>query len=117
MAQSDQITNDKTGQTIQADSTATGRFQPVTVDPSATSDIVLQFSTSQTGMKLAIEALDGGQPSTNSATIDAKGTLSFSFQVSDEPGIYRVIVIDPNASGASPHIIGMVQFQVPNPSQ
>lgn len=117
VAQSDQITADNTGQTIQADSSTTGRFQPVTVSPSAKSDVVLQFAVGQGGKAVAIEPLDGGQPSANSATIDAKGNLSFSFQVTNQAGVYRVIVTDPSAIGTSPPIIGMVQFQVSNPTQ
>jgi len=54
--------------------------------------------------------------SSNSATIDANGALSFSFQVSDQPGMHRVVVIDPDADEDSPHIVGVVQFEVPPPA-
>jgi len=114
VAQSDQITQDQ--QVIQADASTTGKFEPVDVDPSATSDVALQFPPSLTNKSVAIEALDGGTLSTNSATIDANGNLSFSFQVTDQPGVHRVVVIDPNADEDSEHIIGMVQFEVPPPA-
>jgi hypothetical protein len=115
VAQSDQITQG--GEIIQDDDSSTGKFEPVTVDPSATSDVALQFPASLTNKPVAIEALDGGTLSSNSATIDANGSLSFSFQVTDQPGVHRVIVIDPNADEDSPHIVGVVQFEVPAPAE
>ncbi|PYK65299.1 MAG: hypothetical protein DME50_08970 [Verrucomicrobia bacterium] len=115
VAQSDQITGDGQ-QSIQDDDSSTGTFTPVTVDPSATSDVALQFPASLTNKPVAIEAPDGGILSSNSATIDANGALSFSFQVSDQPGVHRVLAIDPNADEDSTHIIGVVQFEVPPPA-
>jgi hypothetical protein len=115
VAQSDQITTD--GQEIQDNDSSTGKFESVTVDPSAASDVALQFPASLTNKPVVIEPLDGGQLSTNSATIDANGMLAFSFQVTDQPGVHRVIVIDPNADPDSLHIIGVVQFEVPNPAE
>jgi hypothetical protein len=114
VAQSDQITTD--GQIIQNDDSSSGKFESVTVDQFTTSDVALQFPASLTNKPVAIEALDGGMLSSNSATIDANGSLSFSFQVTDQPGIHRVIVIDPNADEDSTHIIGVVQFEVPEPA-
>jgi hypothetical protein len=115
--QSDQIIDD--GQIIQNDNTATGEFQPVTVDPSGTSDVALQFSPSKAGQPVLVQPLDGGTLGIDgqSATLDANGTLSFPFQVTDQPGVYRVIVIDPNAGDDSPYVIGVVQFEVPNPPE
>jgi hypothetical protein len=119
VAQSDQITQG--GEIIQADHSTTGKFDPVTVDPSATPDVALQFPASLANKSVAVDALDGGALSTNSATIDASGNLSFSFQVTDQPGVHRVIVIDPNADEDpdedSTHIIGVVQFEVPPPAE
>jgi hypothetical protein len=115
VAQSDQITGD--GQQLQGDDSSTGTFTPVTVDPLATSDVALQFPASLTNKSVAIEAPDGGTLSNNSGTIDANGSLSFSFQVSDQPGVHRVVVIDPNADDDSPHIVGVVQFEVPPPAE
>jgi hypothetical protein len=116
VAQSDQITGD--GQEIiQDDDSSTGTFTPVTVDPSATSDVALQFPASFTNRTVAIEALDGGTLSSSSASIDQNGELGFSFQVTDQPGVHRVLVIDPNAGEDDPHIIGMVQFEVPAPAE
>ena len=116
VAQSDQITGDGQ-QIIQDDDSSTGTFTPVAVDPSASSDVALQFPASLTNKTVGIEALDGGTLSANSATIDANGSLSFSFQVTDQPGVHRVIIIDLNADEDSPHIVGMVQFEVPPPAE
>jgi hypothetical protein len=44
VARSDQITQGQ--QIIQADDSMTGKFEPVDVAPSATSDVALQFPTS-----------------------------------------------------------------------
>lgn len=115
VAQSDQITADGQ-QIIQDDDTSTGTFEPVTVDSFTTSDVALQFPASFTNRAVVIEAPDGGTLSTNSATIDTNGNLSFSFQVADQPGVHRVMVIDPNADEDSPHIVGVVQFEVPEPA-
>jgi hypothetical protein len=118
VAQSDQITS-ADQQIIQDDDTSTGKFQPVTVDPSATSDVALQFPASLASKPVVVQPLDGGQLGIdgNSAVIDQNGMLSFPFQVSDQPGVHRVIVIDPNANEDSPKIVGMVQFEVPNPAE
>ena len=116
VAQSDQITDNGSQQIIQDDSSTTGKFEPVTVDPATNSDVALQFPVSMANKTLAVEPLDGGQASTNSATIDATGNLAFSFQVTDQPGVHRVVVIDPNATDESPHIVGIVQFEVPSPA-
>jgi hypothetical protein len=116
VAQSDQITTNGE-EVIQDDDTSTGKFEPVIVDSSATSDVALQFPSSLTSRSVSIEAPDGGTLSSNSATIDTSGLLSFSFQVSDQPGVHRVIVIDPNADEDSPHIVGVVQFEVPSPAE
>jgi hypothetical protein len=59
VAQSDQITGDGQ-QIIQDDDSSTGTFTPVTVDPSATSDVALEFPASLTSKSVAIEAPDGG---------------------------------------------------------
>ena len=114
-ATGDQITDG--GQIIQDDSSATGNFQPVTVYASATSDVKLQFSTSAAGKSLLIQPLDGGTASAATATIDQNGLLDFSFQVTDQPGVYRIIIVDPTADQNSPDIVGIVQFEVPNPAQ
>jgi hypothetical protein len=115
VAQSDQITQG--GEIIQDDDSTTGKFQPVTVDPSATSDVALQFPASLASKPVVVQALDAGTLSGNSATIDASGNLSFSFQVTDQAGVYRVIVIDPNAGEDSTAIVGVVQFEVPDPAE
>ena len=114
VAQSDQITSEDQ-QIIQDDNSSTGKFQPVTVDPSATSDVALQFPAGLASKPVVVQALDGGQLGIdgNSATIDQNGMLAFPFQVSDQPGVYRVIVIDPDAGEDSTAIVGVVQFEVP----
>jgi hypothetical protein len=116
VAQSDQITDDGSQEIIQDDGSTTGKFEPVTVDPSASSDVALQFPVSMASKSVSIAAPDGGNLSTNSATIDTNGNIAFSFQVSDQSGVHRVIVIDPNADEDSPHIVGVVQFEVPPPA-
>ncbi len=118
MAQSDQITDGDTQEIIQADSTSTGSFETVTVDASANSDVKLQFSAGLASKTVAVAALDGGTLTSGGGTssIGADGSLSFSFQVSDQPGVHRVIVIDPNAGEDDPYIIGVVQFEVPSPA-
>ena len=113
VAQSDQITDDGSQEIIQDDGSTTGKFEPVTVDPGATSDVALQFPVSMASKSVSIAAPDGGTLSTNSVTIDTNGNIAFSFQVSDQPGVHRVIVIDPNVDEDSPHIVGVVQFEVP----
>ena len=60
VAQSDQITDDGTQQIIQDDSSSTGKFETVTVDPSANSDVALQFPVSLASKTVTIAALDGG---------------------------------------------------------
>jgi hypothetical protein len=115
VAQSDQITQDQ--QIIQDDGSTTGKFEPVTVDPSATSDVRLQFPISFANKSVVVQPLDGGVLQIGNSVIDQNGLLLFSFQVSDQPGVHRVIVIDPNADEDSPKIVGLVQFEVPNPAE
>jgi hypothetical protein len=117
VAQSDQITDDGSQQTIQDDGSTTGKFDPVTVDPSASSDVALQFPVSMASKSISIAALDGGTVTSGSTAIGADGSLSFSFQVTDQPGVHRVLVIDPNADEDSPQIVGVVQFEVPSPAE
>ena len=116
VAQSDQISDD-TQQIIQDDGSTTGEFEPVTVDQSASSDVALQFPISMASKSVSIAALDGGTVTSGSTAIGADGSLSFSFQVSDQAGVHRVVVIDPNADEDSPHIVGVVQFEVPSPAE
>ena len=117
VAQSDQITDGDTEEIIQDDSSSTGTFQSVSVNADANSDVALQFPLSMATKSVSVEALDGGTLSSSASTIDQNGTLSFSFQVSDQPGVHRVVVVDPNADEDSPHIVAMVQFEVPSPAE
>jgi hypothetical protein len=117
VAQSDQITDDGSQQTIQDDGSTTGKFEPVTVDPSANSDVAMQFPVSMASKSVSIAALDGGTVTSGSTAIEADGSLSFSFQVTDQPGVHRVLVIDPNADDDSPQIVGVVQFEVPSAAE
>jgi hypothetical protein len=118
VAQSDEIKDGETEEIIQADSSTTGSFETVTVDANANSDVKLQFPVSLASKTVAVEALDGGTLTSGGGTssVGGDGSLSFSFQVSDQPGVHRVIVIDPNADGDSPYIISVVQFEVPSPA-
>ena len=90
----------------------------MTVDASANSDVALQFPVSIASKPVTIAAMDGGTLTGGGGTssIGADGSLSFSFQVSDQPGVHRVVVIDPNAGEDDPYIIGIVQFEVPSPA-
>jgi hypothetical protein len=117
VAQSDQITDGDTQEIIQDDSSSTGAFQSVSVDPNANSDVALQFPINMASKSVSVQALDGGTLANTGSTIDQNGALSFSFQVSDQPGLHRVIVIDPNADAESPHIVALVQFEVPSPAE
>jgi len=114
VAQSDQITDDGSQQIIQDDNSTTGEFEPVTIDTGASPDVALQFPVSMDSKPVSIAALDGGTMMSGSTAIGADGSLSFSFQVSDQPGVHRVVVMDPNADDDSPKIIGVVQFEVPS---
>lgn len=118
VAQSDEIKDGDTEEIIQADSSSTGSFETVTVDASANSDVKLQFSGSLAGKTVEVGALDGGTLTGGGGTssIGGDGSLSFSFQVSDQPGVHRVIVLYPNADEDSQYIIGIVQFEVPPPA-
>ena len=111
VAQSDQITQNQ--QIIQDGMSTTGKFEPVTVNPSSTSDVSIQFPLTFANRPVSVGALDGGVVQTADSTINADGNFAFSFQVSDRTGIYRVVVIDPNADEDSPHIVAIVQFEVP----
>jgi hypothetical protein len=116
MAQSDLITGDGQ-QIIQADSSSTGSFEAVAVDPSANSDVSLQFPQSVAGKMVSVQALDGGVLQIPNPAIAQDGNLSFSFQASDQPGVHRVVVIDPSADDDSPHVVAIVQFEVPSPAE
>jgi len=117
VAQSDQITDDGSQEIIQDDGSTTGKFEPVTVDPSASSDVALQFPISMANKQVGVQALDGGTLTANSTTIDGSGGLGFSFQVTDQPGMHRVVIIDPSADEDSPKIVGVLQFEVPSPAE
>ena len=97
------------GEEIKDYSTA-GKFPRVTLNPLETTDIKLQFAATIAGTPVIIQALDGGELglAADSAAIALDGTTSFQFQVADQPGLYRVLVI---AAGT----VSMVQFEVPNP--
>jgi len=116
VAQSDLITGDDQ-QIIQDDSSSTGTFEGATVDPSASSDVSLQFPVTMASKPVAIRALDGGTVSSGLSSIGADGSLSFSFQVTDQPGVHRVVVMDPSADDDSPHIVALLQFEVPSPAE
>jgi hypothetical protein len=107
-ASSDEITFEDNE--VIEDKSSNGKFPPVTLNPLETTDIKLQFSTALAGVPVIVQVLDGGELSgiDESATLAADGTASFQFQVSDQPGLYRILVL---AGGA----VSMVQFEVPNP--
>jgi hypothetical protein len=118
VAQFDQITQN--GAIIQGDSSDTGSFEIVIVDAGTESGVTLQFPPALLANKpVVIQPLDGGTLGMegNSATINQSGILSFSFAVTTQPGLHRVIVVDPNADADSPHIIALVRFEVPSATQ
>src|SRR6266853_3693303 len=85
VAQSDQITQGQ--QTIQNNSSDTGRFDWVTVNPNTSSSVALQLPPSLASKAVAVQPLDGGVLQIGNSTIDQNGMLSFSFQVTDQPGV------------------------------
>src|SRR5919106_4698547 len=91
------------GQGIRGRGTA-GRFPPVALNRLETASIKLQFAATMAGTPVIVQALDGGGLglAADSAAIALDGTTSFQFQVADQPGLYRVLVI---AGGSS---VGMV---------
>ena len=98
------------GQAIRAHSAA-GRFAPLSLNPRDTAAIKLQFATTLAGTPVIIQPLDGGTVGSTdqSAAVAADGTTSFQFQVADQPGVYRVLVI----AGTT---VSVVQFSVPAPA-
>jgi hypothetical protein len=95
------------------DCSTTGEFQTVVVSALETATVTLQFDVSLAGTQLVVQALDGGVLGIGgSATIDQNGSISFPFQVGDQPGLYRVSVIA-ELDGLSVSF-SLVQFQVPN---
>jgi hypothetical protein len=51
------------------------------------------------------------------SSIGVDGSLSFSFQVSDQPGVHRVVVVDPSADDDSSHLVAILQFEVLSPAE
>jgi len=95
------------------DCSTTGEFQTVVVSPLETTTVTLQFDVSVVNTAVVVQALDGGILGIGgSAIIDQNGSLTFPFQVGDQPGLYRVSVIA-DVDGISVPF-SLVQFQVPN---
>ncbi len=93
--------------------TASGIFDPVTVNPLDAMNVQLQFPVTAAGIATVIQVMDGGLLGIDgsSAVIGQDGTLSFPFQVSDVPGLYRVLVI------SNDQTVAQVQFWLPNPPE
>jgi hypothetical protein len=111
LASAEQITFQN--QQVVTTSSANGTFDPVTVNPLDPMNVQLQFPVTAAGIATVIQVMDGGLLGIdgNSAVIGQDGTLSFPFQVSDVPGLYRVLVI------SNDQTIAQVQFWVPNPPE
>lgn len=111
LASSEQITFQN--QQVVTVSSASGAFDPVTVNPLDAMNVQLQFPVTAAGIATVIQVMDGGVLGIDSSSviIGDDGTLSFPFQVSDVPGLYRVLVI------SSDQTIAQVQFWVPNPPE
>ena len=74
--------------TQREDCSTTGEFQTVAVSALETINVTLQFDVSLASTQVVVQALDGGALGIGgSATIDQNGTLTFPFQVSDQPGL------------------------------
>ena len=101
----------RTGRRMQGHST-TGRFAALTLNPLDTADIKLRFPTSFASAPVIVQALDGGNAAFTQelATVSLDATISFQFQASNQPGLYRVLVI---ANGTA----STVQFWVPSQTQ
>ena len=96
------------------DCSTTGEFQTVAVSALETINVTLQFDVSLASTQVVVQALDGGALGIGgSATIDQNGTLTFPFQVSDQPGLYRVSVIADLDGVSVP--FSLVQFQGTQP--
>jgi hypothetical protein len=91
----------------------TGGFDPVTVNPQDAMSVQLQFPITAAGIATVVQVMDGGVLGVDgsSVIIGEDGTLSFPFQVSDVPGIYRVLLI------SNDQTIAQVQFWLPNPPE
>ena len=94
-------------------SSASGAFDPVAVNAQDAMDVQLQFPITAAGISTVVQVMDGGVLGIDgsSVVIGEDGTLSFPFQVSDVPGVYRVLVINNDQT------IAQVQFWVPNPPE
>ena len=118
VAQSDQITQDQ--QTLQADDSSTGTFEPVIVDAGTTSNVTVQFPVSLANRSVVIQVLDGGAllgVNGGFATVGADGRLSFQFQAANQRGIYRVLVISPDSGEqGTAAVVALVQFEAPAPA-
>lgn len=92
---------------------ANGEFDPVTVNSQDAMNVQLQFPPTMAGVATIVEVMDGGVLGIdgNSVTIGDDGTLLFPFQVSDVPGLYRVLVI------SNDQTVAQVQFWLPNPPE
>lgn len=96
------------------DCSTTGEFQTLVVAPLEMITVTLQFDVNVATTPVMVQALDGGMLGIGgSATIDQNGSLTFPFQVSDLPGLYRISVIADLDGVSVP--FSLVQFQVPNP--
>ena len=88
-----------------------GRFLLAGLRPHETVDIQLQFSTRWANKSIVVQALDGGNLSTQpgNSVIAADATVSFRFQAGDQSGLYRVLVIGGGGSST-------LKFWVPDPA-
>jgi hypothetical protein len=98
----------------------TGKFDPVKLEAGASTDLKVEFPLSLADKGVLVQQLDGGQLSIDgeSARIDQEGRLSLSFAVDDQPGIYRLVVIDPDGGeDGNATVVGLMQFEVPDPQE
>jgi len=100
-------------QQVVTEASANGVFEPLTVNSQEAMNVQLQFPVTAAGISTVVQVMDGGVLGIDGSAvvIGEDGTLSFPFQVSDVPGLYRVLVINNDQT------IAQVQFWVPNPPE
>src|SRR5438045_2792373 len=119
VAQSDQITDDGSHQIIQDDNSTTGEFEPVTIDPGATSDVALQFPVSMASKPVSIAALDGGTVMSGSTAIGADGLDPYTgnvtrtitdISVAGSPSVYPLALVR-TANSRTPSVTGVFGWE------
>ena len=84
------------GKALTLEPNASNRFPRVYVEPQDTVAVTVRYPQGQPGQPVSIQVMDGGQLENQSivhiAQLDANESLAFQFQLSDQPGIHRVVL-------------------------